>query len=77
MVRDGATSGDYNTHLNIQQNKQENCVSTGVIDTTDAPFDAGNGKTIAVYSHPGEHTEDNIWGNVGFRVTIPEAEQAE
>ena len=76
MVRDGATSGDYNTHLNIQQNKQENCVSTGVIDTTDAPFDAGNGKTIAVYSHPGEHKEENIWGNVGFRVTIPEAEEA-
>lgn len=77
MVREGATSGDYNTHLNIQQNKQENCVSTGVIDTTEAPFDAGDGKTIAVYSHPGEHTEDNIWGNVGFRVTIPVAEQAE
>lgn len=77
MVREGATSGDYNTHLNIQNNKQENCVSTGVIDTTDAPFDAGDGKTIAVYSHPGEHTEENIWGNVGFRVTIPEAEAAE
>lgn len=73
MVREGATSGDYNTHLNIQNNKQENCVSTGIIDTTDAPFDAGDGKTIAVYSHPGEHTEENIWGNVGFRVTIPEA----
>ena len=77
MVREGATSGDYNTHLNIQNNKQENCVSTGVIDTTEAPFDAGDGKKIAVYSHPGEHTEDNIWGNVGFRVTIPEAEAAE
>ena len=76
MVKEGATSGDYNTHLNIQNNKQENCVSTGVIDTTAAPFDAGDGKTIAVYSHPGEHTEDNIWGNVGFRVTIPEAEEA-
>ena len=77
MVREGATSGDYNTHLNIQNNKQENCVSTGVIDTTEAPFDAGDGKKIAVYSHPGEHTEENIWGNVGFRVTIPEAEAAE
>ena len=77
MVREGATSGDYNTHLNIQNNKQENCVSTGIIDTTDAPFDAGDGKTIAVYSHPGEHTEENIWGNVGFRVTIPEADEAE
>ena len=73
MVAAGATSGDYNTHLNIQANKQENCVSAGVIDTTDNPFDAGDGKTIAVYSHPGEHTEDNIWGNVGFRVVIPEA----
>lgn len=77
VVADNATSGDYNTHLNIKENKQENCVSTGIIDTTDAPFDAGNGKTIAVYSHPGEHTEANIWGNVGLRVTIPEADAGE
>ena len=77
MVADGATSGDYNTHLNVKESKQENCVSTGVIDTTETPFDAGNGKTIAVYSHPGEHTESNIWGNVGFRVTIPEADSGE
>ena len=31
-----------------------------------------NGWGIAVYSHPGEHTEDNIWGNVGFVTTAPE-----
>lgn len=74
MVAAGATSGDYNTHLNVKENKQENLVSVGVIDSTETPFDAGDGKTIAVYSHPGEHTEANIWGNVGFRVTIPEAD---
>lgn len=72
MVAAGASSGDYNTHLNIQANKQENCVSTGVIDTTENPFDAGDGKTIAIYSHPGIHEESNIWGNLGFRVEIPE-----
>lgn len=72
MVAANATSGKYNTHLNVEANKQENCVSLGVIDGTPVVC-RDDGATIAVYSHPGEHTEDNIWGNVGFVVEIPEA----
>ena len=76
MVAENATSGKYNTHLNIKENKQENCVSTVQIDGT--PVVAReDGATIAVYSHPGVHNEDNIWGNVGFVVEIPEATEAE
>ena len=76
MVAANATSGKYNTHLNIKENKQENCVSTVQIDG-DPVTAREDGATIAVYSHPGVHNEDNIWGNVGFVVEIPEAEAGE
>ena len=76
MVSANATSGKYNTHLNIKENKQENCVSTVQIDG-DPVTVRDDGAKISVYSHPGVHNEDNIWGNVGFVVEIPEAEEAE
>lgn len=74
MVSETATSGKYNTHLNIKENKQENCASTAQIDSEPLVV-RDDGATIAVYSHPGIHNEDNIWGNVGFVVVVPEAEE--
>lgn len=76
MVAANATSGKYNTHLNIKESKQENCVSTVQIDG-DPVVVRDDGATIAVYSHPGIHNEDNIWGNVGFVVEIPQAAEEE
>lgn len=75
MVSETATSGKYNTHLKITEYKQENCVSTQQIDGAPVVV-RDDGATIAVYSHPGIHNEDNIWGNVGFVVEIP-AKQSE
>ena len=76
MISANATSGKYNTHLNIKENKQENCVSTVQIDGEPVVV-RDDGAKISVYSHPGVHNEDNIWGNVGFVVEIPEAVSAE
>lgn len=76
MVAANATSGKYNTHLNIKENKQENCVSTLQIDSEPVVV-REDGAKISIYSHPGIHNEDNIWGNVGFVVEIPQAEQVD
>ena len=73
MIADNATSGKYNTHLNIKESKQENCVSTSQIDS-EPIIVREDGAKISIYSHPGIHSEDNIWGNVGFIVEIPQAQ---
>ena len=70
MVAENATSGSYNTHLNVTENKQQNCRSEGDIDGTPVVVNA-YGDTIAASSHPnGGHTEANIWANVGFVTEI-------
>ena len=77
MVAENATSGSYNTHLNVTEKKQQNCRTEGDVAHEGVVVNA-YGDTIAVSSHPnGGHTESNIWANLGFVTEIQERPSAE
>lgn len=67
---------NYNTHLNLKENKQQDCKMEVAIDET---FYV-NGKAIRVYSNPEASSDDKteFWGNLGFRVSnIPAPEKVD
>ncbi|MCQ2798739.1 MAG: hypothetical protein MJ220_02545 [Bacilli bacterium] len=62
-----AVGGNYNTHLNIKEDKQQDCKMDAAISEH---YDI-NGLDIEVFSDPTTTAagKDGFWGNLGFRVT--------
>ena len=57
----------YNTHLNILENKQQNCVMEG--DFEELPVEISDTQELIVFSHPkGANSGTNAYGNLGFKV---------
>ena len=58
---------NYNTHLNLKENKQQDCKMEVNIDQTYTV----NGKNYQVYSNTAAASDDQneFWGNLAFKVT--------
>ena len=71
--------GRYNTHLNLQEEKQQDCkMAVDILTNNVYEFPADNLK-ITVYSNTkGGRDQEEFWSNLGFIVeNITEPEPAE